>query len=397
MRSFYLNFLIGVHSHLFAVLLFIRGLKTLFPFSSRTRNIINLKMRPLSHIKFFLLFTFIPLVLTCSKQSGSNQSQQIAIPLDSAKVRIRSFSRTVSGLGQLQPMQAMWLTTAYPGNFYPNHLGQKRYNKGEVIYRLRGETVAHQRNLLQHDVDTNRADSVYYHQELDRQRDLYEKKLISPQQWNQIQKQYTIVQANLEKADSTFAYFKQMTAYRTPFNGSLSQVQYSDGNYVTAQSRVGFFWNPDSMKLVIPWYNRNLNLSTGQRVSLSLNDSLNTTGKVIFIDSSVDPGSGARDVWIGLDSIPPGLFPEERLPYSVTIDSIQSLAVPQSALIRDQHQYWVMVSEHGKYSPKKVRLLQTQNGWAAIRGNIKSGETVLTKGAYEIYHQQSSLQYQVQD
>jgi len=294
-------------------------------------------------------------------------------------------------------MQAMWLTTAYPGDFYPSRLGQKSYNKGQIIYRLRGETVSHQRNLLEHDVETNRADSAYYHKELARQQDLYEKKLISPQQWNQIQKQYAIVQANLKKADGTFAYFKQMTAYRAPFDGSLSQIQYPEGDYVTANSRIGYFWNPDSMKLVIPWYNRNVNLSTGQRVSLSLNDSLNTTGRIIFIDSSVDPGSGARDVWIGLDAPPPGLFPDEKLSYSVTIDSIRSLAVPQSALIRDQHQYWVVVSEHGNYSSRKVQLIQTQNAFAAISGDIRKGETVLTKGAYEIYHQQSSLHYRVQD
>jgi len=354
-------------------------------------------MRLLSYIKFLPLFAFLPVFIACSQQSDSNKPRQIGISLDSARVETRTFSRTISGLGQLQPMQAMWLTTAYPGNFYPNHLGQKRYNKGEVIYRLRGETVAHQRNLLQHDVDTNRADSVYYHQELERQRDLYEKKLISPQQWNQIQKQYAIVQANLKMADSTLAYFKQMTAYRAPFDGSLSQVQFPEGDHVAANSRIGYFWNPDSVKLVIPWYDRNVNLSTGQRVSLTLNDSLTTAGNIIFIDSSVDPGSGARDVWIRLDSIPPGLFPDERLAYSVTIDSIRSLAVPQNALVRDQHQFWVVISRQGKYSSKKVQLIQTQNGWAAIRGNIKSGVTVLTKGVYEVYHQQSLLQYQVQD
>ncbi len=358
-------------------------------------------MKNLFHIPILtriLLLLFVSLfILTCSKQSGNNQSKQLAISLDSAQVQMRSFSRTISGIGQLQPVQATWLTTAYPGNFYPNHIGQKNYKKGEVIYRLQGETVSHQRNLLQHDVDTNRADSTYYHQELDRQRDLYQKKLISPQQWNQIQKQYDIVRANLRKADSTLKYFRQMTAYRAPFNGSLSQIQYSEGDYVTADSRVGYFWNPDSMKLVIPWYDRNVDLSTGEQVSLTISDSLKTTGRIIFIDSSVDPGSGARDVWIGLDSIPRGLFPEERLPYSVTIDSIKSLSVPQSALIRDQHQYWVVVSDHGKYSARKVQLVQTQNGWAAISGDIRKGETVLTKGAYEIYHQHSSLQYQVQD
>jgi len=294
-------------------------------------------------------------------------------------------------------MQVTWLTTAFPGNFYPNHIGLKNYQKGDVIYRLKGETVSHQRNLLQNDVETNRADSAYYHKEFLRQQDLYQKKLISPQQWNQIQKQYDVVRANLKKADNTYAYFKQMIAYRAPFNGSLSQVQFPEGDYVQANSRIGYFWNPDSVKLVIPWYDRDVDLSTGQRVSLTLNDSLSTSGRIIFVDSSVDPGSGARDVWIGLDSIPPKLFPEERVPYSVTIDSVQSLAVPQSALIRDQHQYWVVVANHGKYSSRKVNLIQTQNGWTAISGDIRKGATVLTKGAYEIFHQRSSLQYQVQD
>ncbi len=358
-------------------------------------------MKNLFHIPILtriLLLLFVSLfILTCSKQSGNNQSKQLAISLDSAQVQMRSFSRTISGIGQLQPVQATWLTTAYPGNFYPNHIGQKNYKKGEVIYRLKGETVDHQRNLLHNDVDTNRADSAYYHKEFVRQQDLYKKKLISPQQWNQTQKQYDIVRSNLKKADNTFDYFKQMTAYRAPFEGSFSQIQYSEGDYVTANSRIGYFWNPDSMKLVIPWYTRNFNLSTGEQVSLTISDSSKTTGRIIFTDSSVDPGSGARDVWIGLDSIPSSLYPDERLAYSVTIDSIKSLALPQSALIRDQHRYWVVVSDHGKYSARKVQLIQTQDDLAAISGNIKSGETVLTKGAYEIYHQQSSLQYQVQD
>lgn len=354
-------------------------------------------MKHSSHNSVLFLFAFIPLLLTCSKQSGSNQSRQIAIALDSTQVQVRNFSRTTSGIGQLQPMQAMWLTTTYPGNFYPNHLGQKIYKKDEVIYRLRGETVSHQRNLLGHDVDTSLADSTYYHQELERQQDLYQKKLISPQQWNQIQKQYAIVQANLKRANSTFAYFKQMIAYRAPFNGSLSQVQFSKDAYVPANSQIGYFWNPESVKLVIPWYDRNLNIATGQQVALTLDDSLIVKGNIIFIDSSIDPGSGARDVWIRLDSIPSGLYPEERIPYSVTTDSIRSLAVPQGALIRDQHQFWVVISRHGKYFSRIVQLIQTQNGWAAIRGNIKSGEMVLTKGTYEVYHQQSSLQYHVQD
>ena len=294
-------------------------------------------------------------------------------------------------------MQATWLITDYPGNFYPNHLGQKAYKKGEVIYRLRGITVSHQQILLEHDVDTCHADSVYYHHELDRKRDLFEKKLISPQQWNQIQKQYTIVLANLKKANGSLKYFKLMTAYRAPFDGSLSQVQYPEGDYVPANSRIGYFWNPDSLKLVIPWYDANPALSTGQKVVLVLEDTVKVHGEIQYIDSSVNPASGSRAVWITLDSIPRGFYPEKPVSYSLVLNNTRSLAVPENAIIRDQDRYWVVRAVHGKYFPVQVGEVRFQNHWAFINDDLKAGDMVLTRGAYEIYHQQSPLRYQIQD
>lgn len=348
-------------------------------------------------MKLRVLLLLLLLFIGCSRYTSQTDADLNPLPRDSARVALRTFTSRATGIGQLLPVQSTRLTARFAGDFQLRHPDQVRYEQGELIYRLSGPEVEYQRSVYMKDLESAQADSEYYHQLRERQQQLYQKNLISPQQWQQLERSYRQTLATIHQADHSLRYFEAMTNFRAPFTGILSDVRVPESGHLDAGTTIASFLNPDRMKLVIPWYDDQALPAIGDTLSLLLGDSTRVSARVTFTDIAAEPTSGSREVWVRVPHLPPGFPPETWVHYSLDLRSFRAPAVPTNAVVRDNGQAWVLAAQHGKYQVRPVTTGSTAAGWTAIRQGLQPGDTVLTNGAYEVYHQLSTLKFKVQD
>jgi RND family efflux transporter MFP subunit len=107
-------------------------------------------------------------------------------------------------------------------------------------------------------------------------------------------------------------------------------------------------------------------------------------GRVSQIHHALDEGTRTLGVRIEVpnpeDRLHPGLFVEARI---ASDKSVQSMAVPEDAVMRSPDGDWQIFVEHepGEFEAKEVEVLRTSGGQAVIEG-VAPGTRVVTRGAF---------------
>ncbi len=107
------------------------------------------------------------------------------------------------------------------------------------------------------------------------------------------------------------------------------------------------------------------------------------TGKALFSEISVDPGTGNVSVRVEVDNpdglLLPGMFVRARLPRGVRDDA---LLVPQEAVVRDSfgRPELVIVGDDKTAARRPVGIGDTIDGRTIVTSGLKAGETVIVQG-----------------
>lgn len=105
------------------------------------------------------------------------------------------------------------------------------------------------------------------------------------------------------------------------------------------------------------------------------------SGKVVFLDNAVDPGSASLRMKAGISNADGGLAPGQFLAVSLRLGTLRdAVTVPAEAVQQgpDGSFVYVLVGEGAK--PRPVKLAQTRDGLAAIAEGLAAGETVVIDG-----------------
>lgn len=333
----------------------------------------------------------------CGTNQKARELPKNPLPIDSVQVQLKSFSRMISGVGQLQAMQQTPLLAQFNGYVELVRPEKLFYRQGETIFRLVGPTIEYQRDLYQENLRAAKAETDFYQNRLKRKKEMFEKGFVSPEQWDELEKNYKVAAANQQKADSTLAFFLAMTNFAAPFDGYLTDLQIPENTYLRSGSSIATFWDASKLKLILQWYDHEFTPEPGSQIDLVLNDSTKLVGKVIFVDTTIDPQSGSREIWVEISSLPGGYLPGMWVSYAVLTSAREAPAIPESALLFEDQRYWVMVTQNGKYRAQAVTIGPGSQGWVAIQSGLKPGEWVITTGAYELYYASSRIKYHVTD
>ena len=107
------------------------------------------------------------------------------------------------------------------------------------------------------------------------------------------------------------------------------------------------------------------------------------TGKALFSEIGVDPGTGNVSVRVEVDNpdglLLPGMFVRARLPRGVREGA---LLVPQEAVVRDSfgRPQLVIVAADKTAARRAVVIGETIDGRTIITSGLKAGETVVVRG-----------------
>lgn len=124
----------------------------------------------------------------------------------------------------------------------------------------------------------------------------------------------------------------------------------------------------------------------GLRANLSLVFDRNqtTTGKITSVSGMLDANTGLLDVFMPLPLGTRGFVPGAQVQGEIVISDDHSLAVPRTAVLRDdQGDYVFIVTQHTAHRVN-VHMGADDGAWIAVQGELKPGEAVVTLGNYEL-------------
>lgn len=321
------------------------------------------------------------------------------VPVTVAKAERRALPWTILASGTVEPVQ-----TADVGS-----------QVGGVVTRLdfhEGDDVRAGQALIQLDARPFRAALAQAEGQLGRDRaqehaarlaadraaSLFEKDLISRQEWDAAKATADGLLAMLQSDSAgvgTTRLNLEFATIRAPFAGRTGRLNVRVGDYVKAATSEPLVTVNQVMPIRVTFTVSESDRAAVQRaqrghpevvVRVSPTDSLEVRGRLAFVDNAVDPTTGTltlKGEFPNTDGhLWPGAFVEVRLVLGVQQDA---LVVPATAITNGQQGTYVYVlNADSTATSKQVVVDRADDVTAVIASGLEPGETVVTDGQFRI-------------
>lgn len=306
-----------------------------------------------------------------------------------------------------------------PGRVTAFRTAEIRPQVGGIIEKRlfeQGSEVTNGQNLFQIDAapfkaDVDSAAAVLQRMEaglqrsqtkFDRASQLIDTKAISREAYEDAQAELAQAQANVAEARATLQRRRldlSFATVRAPISGRIGQALVSEGALVSASGATALavvqqidrvyvdVRQPASQIDVIRAAEKSGQLADASKVPVVLlaasGKPYPVTGRALFSDISVDPGTGNVTVRVEVANpervLLPGMYVRARLPRGVRHDA---LLVPQEAIIRDLtgRPQLIIVDDKKEGTYRDVELGETIAGRTIVTQGLKAGETVVVQG-----------------
>lgn len=236
----------------------------------------------------------------------------------------------------------------------------------------------------------------------DRARQLIESKAISRDAYDEAVADLAQTKANVAEARATLQRRRldlEFATVRAPIAGRIGQALVSEGALVSASGadtlariqQIDQVYvdvkQPASQMDVIREAERSGQLDDASKVPVALfaasGKPYPMTGRALFSDLSVDPGTGNVTVRVEVHNanraLLPGMYVRARLPRGVRHDA---LLVPQEAIVRNSSggPQLVIVDDQKKGVRRTVELGETIDGRTIVNSGLRPNETVVVQG-----------------
>lgn len=324
---------------------------------------------------------FIVLLLQgCMGQAvGSEQEAAVAddpsIPVEAAQVSIGDMAAIYSGTASLEADEQAVVVSQITGVVLQIHAEEGDFvEAGQVMARV--ETDRYRLAVEKANASLKRLKTDYL-----RKKELYEKKLVSAEDFERVSAEYQVQKAAYDIASLDLEY----TNIRAPISGFVSERLVRPGNLVKLHEPVFRVTGYDPLLAVLHVPERELKvLRNGLVVTVALDAWPGEVfeGEIIRISPVIDPGTGTFRVTAKVrdhdQMLKPGLFGRVEILYDMHQDVP---VIPRSAVItEDNRSHVFVITEDGSASRRAVQLGYERAGLIEVRKGVAGGETVVTAG-----------------
>jgi RND family efflux transporter MFP subunit len=307
-------------------------------------------------------------------ESGEPEAVE-AIPVEAAIVESGDMAAFYTGTATLESDQQAVVVSQITGVVLEIHAEEGDFvEAGQVLATVETDRYA---------LEVDRANAALKRLEMDFQRkqELFEKKLVSTEDFERVAAEYEAQKAAYQLAELDLAY----TSIRAPISGYISERMIRVGNLVTLHQPVYHVTSYDPLLAVLHVPERELAvLSKGLDVSVALDAWPGEVfqGEVIRISPVIDPSTGTFRVTAEVrdhgQMLKPGLFGRVRILYDLHQDVP---VIPRSAVItEDEFTHVFVINEDGNASRRTIQLGYENNGQIEVLAGLSKGEQVVTAG-----------------
>ena len=249
-----------------------------------------------------------------------------------------------------------------------------RVREGDILAQLDDERLKIQ--VEQALADLNRLEADY-----NRAGNLFEKELISEEEYENLRFQYESQKSVYELRKLDLKY----SAITAPISGVITERLIRIGNQINVNQKVFAIanFNPLVARVFIP-ESEMRRLRVGQPVKILIDadgDELHD-GRVARVSPVVDPASGTVKATIEVtgsskESLKPGMFARLKI---ITDTKTDAVVIPKRALVSDDGKQAVFVVKENLARKKEVEVGFDDEGKVEILSGLEEGEQVVTIG-----------------
>ena len=314
---------------------------------------------------------------SAGKPGGGGSGGGPVIPVVATPSRIEHLSLEVEALGTARASESIDVTAKVSNLVTAIRFTEgQQVRKGDVLVELDGAQA--RADLAVADAALKESAS-----QLQRSRELYETKVLSDQQIEQIESTYSANVARVAAARSRLSD----TIIRAPFDGRVGLRRASVGGLVAPGTVITTLDDTSTIKL---------DFTVPERVVAAMKPGLTLEarsvaypdrvfeGKVASVDSRVDPNT--RSVIVralvpnGEGLLKPGMF----LNVHLSRGTADVLVVPEETLVPEQGDVFVYVVQDGKASKRRIQTGQRAVGTVQVTDGLQAGEIVVTEGTQKL-------------
>jgi RND family efflux transporter MFP subunit len=316
----------------------------------------------------------------CTKGEANGGAEEIVhvVPVGLATVRRDTISETMPLVGRLAPVPGGSAVLAAPADAVVKAVHAQigdRVQAGTVLIELDAPELATQARAL-------RAAAVAAQLDADRQRELFAQGITSRRQLEEREAGSTSARSAADAAERLL----ERTRVTSPVSGGVQRLLVQPGERVSAGETLAEVVNGSALDL-------HAGVSPAQLARLAVGQPATVTvegggpavaGRVHAIAPAVDSMTGAGEVLIRVSApgraLRAGSGASARVRVSQRTDA---LVVPDSALVLvggTMHVFVVGADSVAHVRPVTIEI--RDNGRAAVAGELKPGDRVVTTGAY---------------
>lgn len=305
------------------------------------------------------------------KDDKDKKKEAPPVPVEVAQAGIRGISSYYVTTATLEPEKKVDILAKIVGEVSEVRVEEgDRVARGDLLCRLddKEQKVALEEARINRDQKKR---------ELERFDSMYEQKLISDKEYDDMKYQFELAQNKFESAELKYRY----TQIRAPFDGVVSERLVDLGENVATGARL--YVVSDTKPLLLEMY-----LPEVEATSVH-------PDQVVFINPDVDPGVEFQGVIVrvapevdertGTVKVTaethaggmPGSFVRVRI---VTDTREATLTVPRRSVVSDAGERYVFVAEADTVRQAEVTVGYEDEEYAEILSGIAEGDTVVTAG-----------------
>ncbi|MCP9612048.1 efflux RND transporter periplasmic adaptor subunit [Coprobacter tertius] len=311
-------------------------------------------------------------------QSGSpKKSGEKSIPVNAYVIKPQKLNDGIQAVGTLMPAEEVDLVAETSGKVTGIFFKEgTRVDKGTLLVKVDDSDLQAQllRAQYQHKLLSER---------LERQRILFEKDAVSREEYDQVQTDYNMVEADMELLKVKIA----KTELRAPFSGIIGFRNVSLGAYLQNNIIVSHLVDDSRLKIdfSIPekYASRDLN---GAMVKFRTESSdREFSARIYAIDPRVDTKTRTillRAICENFDkALSPGMFARINL---ITGRTNKAILIPTQSVVPDMDGKSVWVLRNGKAYSQKVETGQRTEDRIEVISGVMMGDTILISGLMQV-------------
>lgn len=314
----------------------------------------------------------------CNNEAQSKEPQEpekvASIPVEAAAVKSGTISAFFTGTASLEAEGEAVVVAKAGGVVEEIFVEEGTYVKaGTALAKLDDERL-----LL--DLARDEASLNKFSRELDRQKEFYEKKLISTEEYERVRTDYETQKAAFDVAKLNVEY----TTVRAPISGVVSVRSIKVGNMVQTNQETFTITDFNPLLAVMHVPERELNkLKAGQAAELTV-DAIpgeSFTGVIKRISPVVDRTTGTFKVTIEVRDrsgiLKPGMFGRIRIIYDTHEDV---LLIPKEAVVMEDDIASVFLVSDSIAVKSDVTTGYVDNTHIEIMTGLEGGDIIITTG-----------------